>query len=83
MFLGTTCGASRFRDWGREVGAVKLMVDAKTRLIEQENVHIQLRSLSPGKLVRFVVDSGVHINAGEAYTEIKVLFRLSRFEILD
>ena len=29
-------------------------------------------SPSPGKLVRFLVDSGDHINAGEAYAEIEV-----------
>ncbi|POW05114.1 hypothetical protein PSHT_10947 [Puccinia striiformis] len=31
----------------------------------------QLRSPSPGKLVRFLVESGDHIKAGEAYAEIE------------
>ncbi|KAF8500519.1 acetyl CoA carboxylase [Gautieria morchelliformis] len=59
--------------WREEVGALRLMVDAKTCLIEQENDPTQLRSPSPGKLVRFLVDSGDHIKAGEAYAEIEVM----------
>ena len=34
---------------------------------------MQLRSPSPGKLIRVLVDSGDHINAGEAYVEIEVM----------
>ncbi|KAI0032669.1 acetyl CoA carboxylase [Vararia minispora EC-137] len=59
--------------WREEVGALRLMIDAKTCLIEQENDPTQLRSPSPGKLVRFLVDSGDHVNAGEAYAEIEVM----------
>ncbi|KAG2157567.1 acetyl-CoA carboxylase [Suillus clintonianus] len=59
--------------WREEVGALRLMVDAKTCLIEQENDPTQLRSPSPGKLVRFLIDSGDHINAGETYAEIEVM----------
>jgi len=55
--------------WREEVGALRLMVDSKTCLIEQENDPTQLRSPSPGKLVRFLVDSGDHVNAGDAYAE--------------
>ena len=58
--------------WRAEVGALRLMVDGKTCLIEQENDPTQLRSPSPGKLIRFLVDSGDHINAGEPYAEIEV-----------
>ena len=59
--------------WREEVGALRLMVDAKTCLIEQENDPTQLRSPSPGKLVRFLVDSGDHVHAGDAYAEIEVM----------
>ncbi|KAG0699447.1 acetyl-CoA carboxylase [Suillus ampliporus] len=55
-------GQSHSVYWREEVGALRLMVDAKTCLIEQENDPTQLRSPSPGKLVRFLVDSGDHIN---------------------
>jgi acetyl-CoA carboxylase / biotin carboxylase 1 len=65
-------GKSHSAYWREEVGALRLMVDGKTCLIEQENDPTQLRSPSPGKLIRFLVDSGDHINAGEAYAEIEV-----------
>ncbi|VDC06097.1 unnamed protein product [Peniophora sp. CBMAI 1063] len=59
--------------WREEVGALRVMIDSKTCLIEQENDPTQLRSPSPGKLVRFLVDSGDHVNAGDAYAEIEVM----------
>lgn len=65
-------GKSHSVYWREEVGALRVMVDAKTCLIEQENDPTQLRSPSPGKLIRFFVDSGDHINAGEQYAEIEV-----------
>jgi acetyl-CoA carboxylase / biotin carboxylase 1 len=68
-------GKSHSVYWREEVGALRLMVDAKTCLIEQENDPTQLRSPSPGKLVRFLVDSGDHLKAGEPYAEIEVGFR--------
>ena len=65
-------GKSHSVYWRDEVGSIRLMVDAKTCLIEQENDPTQLKSPSPGKLVRFLVDSGEHIKAGEPYAEIEV-----------
>ncbi|KAF7770541.1 hypothetical protein Agabi119p4_6515 [Agaricus bisporus var. burnettii] len=66
-------GRSHTIYWREEVGALRLMIDSKTCLIEQENDPTQLRSPSPGKLVRYFVDSGDHINAGEQYAEIEVM----------
>ncbi|KDQ18913.1 hypothetical protein BOTBODRAFT_28387 [Botryobasidium botryosum FD-172 SS1] len=66
-------GKSHSVYWSDEVNALRLMIDAKTCLIEQENDPTQLRSPSPGKLVRFLVDSGDHIKAGEPYAEIEVM----------
>lgn len=66
-------GRSHSVYWREEVGALRLMVDSKTCLIEQENDPTQLRSPSPGKLIRFLVDSGDHIKAGEQYAEIEVM----------
>jgi acetyl-CoA carboxylase/biotin carboxylase 1 len=74
-------GRSHSVYWREEVGALRLMVDAKTCLIEQENDPTQLRSPSPGKLVRFLVDSGDHINAGETYAEIEVSLLPYRYDI--
>lgn len=56
-----------------EVGATRLSVDSKTCLLEQENDPTQLRSPSPGKLVRFLVDSGESVKAGEAFAEVEVM----------
>ncbi|KAF8329498.1 acetyl CoA carboxylase [Cantharellus anzutake] len=66
-------GKSHSVYWREEVGATRLLVDSKTCLIEQENDPTQLRSPSPGKLVRFLIDSGDHINAGEPYADIEVM----------
>ena len=65
-------GKSHSVYWREEVGATRLLIDSKTCLIEQENDPTQLRSPSPGKLVRFLVDSGDHVKAGTAYAEIEV-----------
>ncbi|KAH9933498.1 acetyl CoA carboxylase [Fomitopsis serialis] len=66
-------GRSHSVYWREEVGALRVMIDSKTCLIEQENDPTQLRSPSPGKLIRFLVESGDHINAGEQYAEIEVM----------
>ena len=65
-------GKSHSVYWQQEVGALRVMVDAKTCLIEQENDPTQLRSPSPGKLIRYFFDSGDHVKAGDQYAEIEV-----------
>ncbi|KAK0546684.1 acetyl-coenzyme-A carboxylase [Tilletia horrida] len=59
--------------WREEVGMTRLMIDSKTCLIEQENDPTQIRSPSPGKLVRFLVESGDHVKAGQSIAEIEVM----------
>lgn len=66
-------GKSHTCYYREEVGAMRLMVDSKTCLLEQESDPTQLRSPSPGKLIRFLVDSGGHVAAGQAYAEIEVM----------
>ncbi|KAI0684026.1 acetyl-CoA carboxylase [Cytidiella melzeri] len=66
-------GKSHSVYWREEVGALRVLIDSKTCLIEQENDPTQLRSPSPGKLIRFMVDSGDHVSAGEQYAEIEVM----------
>ncbi|KAJ2081542.1 acetyl-coenzyme-A carboxylase [Coemansia sp. RSA 988] len=56
-----------------EVGATRLLVDERTCLLEDEMDPTQLRAPSPGKLVRFLADSGDHVKCGEAYAEIEVM----------
>lgn len=59
--------------WREEVGMTRLMIDGKTCLIEQEKDPTQIRSPSPGKLIRFLVESGDHVSSGQAIAEIEVM----------
>lgn len=59
--------------WKEEVGATRLSVDSKTCLLEVENDPTQLRTPSPGKLVKFLVENGEHVKAGQAYAEVEVM----------
>ncbi|KAI9852255.1 MAG: acetyl-coenzyme-A carboxylase [Thelocarpon superellum] len=59
--------------WKEEVGATRMSVDGKTCLLEQENDPTQLRTPSPGKLVKFSVENGEHVRAGQAFAEVEVM----------
>ncbi|KAJ5733760.1 Acetyl-CoA carboxylase [Penicillium malachiteum] len=59
--------------WKEEPAATRLSVDGKTCLLEQENDPTQLRSPSPGKLVKFTVENGEHVRAGQPYAEVEVM----------
>ena len=59
--------------WKEEVGATRISVDGKTCLLEQENDPTQLRTPSPGKLVKFTVENGKHVKAGQAFAEVEVM----------
>lgn len=59
--------------WKEEVGATRLSVNSKTCLLEQENDPTQLRTPSPGKLVKYAVENGAHIKAGQTYAEVEVM----------
>ncbi|KFZ11673.1 hypothetical protein V501_04616 [Pseudogymnoascus sp. VKM F-4519 (FW-2642)] len=59
--------------WKEEVGATRLSVDSMTCLLEQENDPTQLRTPSPGKLVKFTVENGEHVKAGQPYAEVEVM----------
>jgi acetyl-CoA carboxylase/biotin carboxylase 1 len=56
-----------------EAGSTSLMVDGSTFVLEKDHDPSQLRSPSPGKLVRYMVKDGDHVNAGDAYAEIEVM----------
>ncbi|CAG8507081.1 5656_t:CDS:2, partial [Acaulospora morrowiae] len=66
-------GKSHTCYYREEVQGTRLMINGKTCLLEHENDPTQLRSPSPGKLVRFLVESGDHVNGGDAYAEIEVM----------
>ena len=66
-------GRSHTVYWKEEVGATRISVDSKTCLLEQENDPTQLRTPSPGKLVKFTVENGEHVKAGQAFAEVEVM----------
>jgi acetyl-CoA carboxylase/biotin carboxylase 1 len=59
--------------WKEEVGATRLSVDGKTCLLEQENDPTQLRTPSPGKLVKFTIENGEHVKKGQSFAEVEVM----------
>jgi acetyl-CoA carboxylase/biotin carboxylase 1 len=59
--------------WKEEVGATRLSVDGKSCLLEQENDPTQLRTPSPGKLVKYTVENGDHIKKGQPFAEVEVM----------
>ena len=59
--------------WKDEVGATRISVDSKTCLLEQENDPTQLRTPSPGKLIKFIVENGDHVRAGQPFAEVEVM----------
>lgn len=54
-------------------GGTRLNIDGKTCHLEVENDPTQLRTPSPGKLVRFLVEAGDHISSGQPYAEVEVM----------
>ncbi|KAI8812785.1 acetyl-CoA carboxylase [Cladochytrium replicatum] len=60
--------------YGKEEShATSMVVDGKNCVLEKETDPTKLRSPSPGKLVRYLVDDGAHIDLGEAFAEIEVM----------
>ncbi|KAK3302684.1 acetyl-CoA carboxylase [Chaetomium strumarium] len=59
--------------WKEEVAATRLSVDGKTCLLEQENDPTQLRTPSPGKLVKYLVENGAHVKSGQPFAEVEVM----------
>jgi acetyl-CoA carboxylase/biotin carboxylase 1 len=66
-------GRSHSVYWKEEVGATRISVDSKTCLLEQENDPTQLRTPSPGKLVKYTVENGQHVTAGQTFAEVEVM----------
>lgn len=66
-------GRSHSVYWKEEVGATRVSVDSKTCLLEQENDPTQLRTPSPGKLVKYTVENGEHVKAGQTFAEVEVM----------
>jgi acetyl-CoA carboxylase/biotin carboxylase 1 len=56
-----------------EAFGLRLLVDGKTCSFPKEHDPSQIIALSPGKLVRFLVQDGEHIRAGQAFAEMEVM----------
>lgn len=74
MLVGIS-GRSHPTYWREEAGgsSLRLMVDSKTALLEDETDPSQVRSPSPGKLVSLLVSSGSHVKAGQPIAELEVM----------
>ena len=66
-------GRSHSIYWKEEAGGIHLSVDSKTCMLEEENDPTQLRTQSPGKLVRFTVENGEHVSKNQAFAEVEVM----------
>lgn len=66
-------GRSHAVYWKDEPAATRLSVDGKTCLLEEENDPTQLRTPLPGKLVKYLVESGEHVIAGQPFAEVEVM----------
>ncbi|KAI3651231.1 hypothetical protein MP228_004712 [Amoeboaphelidium protococcarum] len=56
-----------------EVDGTRMIIDGKTCILEKDLDPSQLRSPSPGKLIRHLVKDGAHVNKLQAYAEIEVM----------
>lgn len=66
-------GKSHAVYWKDEVASTRVSIDGKTCQLEEENDPTQLRTPSPGKLTKFLVENGDHVNAGEPFAEVEVM----------
>ncbi|XP_077869541.1 acetyl-CoA carboxylase-like, partial [Saccoglossus kowalevskii] len=56
-----------------EVDRYRVVIGNKTCIFEKENDPSILRSPSAGKLIKYLVDDGDHVFAGQSYAEIEVM----------
>ena len=66
-------GKSHIIYWKDEVSSTRISVDSMTALLEEKSDQTLLRTPSPGKLVKFLVDDDKHVEAGQPYAEIEIM----------
>lgn len=66
-------GASHVVHAEEEPSGTRLTIGTSTCLLSNEHDPSKLTSLSTGKIIRYLVEDGAHINANEAYAEIEVM----------
>lgn len=57
----------------KDVGSMRLSIDARTCIIETENDPTLIVASCPGKLQNVLVQSGYHVKVGEVIAEIEVM----------
>jgi acetyl-CoA carboxylase/biotin carboxylase 1 len=68
-----TVGCKTYTVYANEdVDGLRLNIDGRTAILENESDPSKLRSPSPGKLVRYLVDDQSYIKAGSMFAEIEV-----------
>lgn len=66
-------GKSHTVYWSDSKTSTTMSINGKTCILEQENDPTQLRSPSPGKLVKYLVRNGEHVKKGQVFAEIEVM----------
>eukprot|EP01135_Chromosphaera_perkinsii_P003334 Nk52_evm34s240 gene=Nk52_evmTU34s240 len=56
-----------------EASSYRVTIDGKTAVFEKEVDPTRITSASPGKLTRYLVEDGEHIEKGQAFAEIEVM----------
>lgn len=64
----------KFVCYGQEdASGLRLQIDSRTLVFENEHDPSQLRTPTPGKLARQLVENGEHVASGAAYAELEVM----------
>jgi len=66
-------GASHVVHSEEEPSGTRLLIGTSTCMLSSENDPSQLKCLTSGKLIRYLVDDGAHVPANAAYAEIEVM----------
>ncbi|CCJ31347.1 unnamed protein product [Pneumocystis jirovecii] len=66
-------GKSHTVYWSDNKTSTTMSINGKTCILEQEDDPTQLRSPSPGKLVKYLIQNGEHVKKGQTFAEIEVM----------
>lgn len=85
LFIGIllSVDAASFTTYMKEeVDRYRIVIGNQTCVFEKENDPTILRSPSAGKLISYIVEDGGHVNKGQPFAEIEVIYRKSQKEYL-
>lgn len=66
-------GSSYTTHMKEEVARYRVVIGGKTCIFDKDNDPTVVRSTSAGKLMRYLVSNGEHVDAGQAFAEIEVM----------